>query len=441
MNWVHVDFKGTAPQIGEMEKFIRFWKKCGYDGLILEFDDRLPWRTWPGTWRRGYTDEELDLMLKMCRDNGLQVAPLIQIQGHLEWLLKHPQYAYLRENNVGNELCPLHEESMPLLKKWLAEIRERFPESEYVHLGADETWNLGTCEKCRKQDKMRIYTDHVSELCRQASAAGMTPMIWADMFWREKRPELAELLPDETILVDWQYEGVPPYPTMELLSKTGHTLAGASAALRSYWEHSYRIMTPQQSQVENCAGWYKYAKEHDMPVIVTTWGRPASTWELSSPWYAGVPAYIAGADPERWASHPWCSFIEKVAGVMVQNHFPELRKAAEEAEKLPAADELEEGARDFIVLALEHQAMQQEYNIAYYAKLSLDRVSKYVGKTEPTYSKNTTLALKKMLVEFDRWEEKARAYWKKYALQDEDEYIETHLDIFRSECLRMLSAE
>ena len=102
------------------------------------------------------------------------------------------------------------------------------------------------------------------------------------------------------------------------------------------------------------------------------------------------------------------------------------------------ADELEEAARDYIVLALEHQAIQQEYNIAYYAKLSLDRVAKYVGKTEPTYGRNTTDALKKMLDKFDEWEKKARAYWQKYTLQDVDEFIETHLGIFRDECVRML---
>ena len=36
--------------------------------------------------------------MKLSKDNNLTVMPLVQTYGHLEWLLKHKDFAHLREN-------------------------------------------------------------------------------------------------------------------------------------------------------------------------------------------------------------------------------------------------------------------------------------------------------------------------------------------------------
>ena len=113
------------------------------DGIVWEYDDRIPWQSWPGTWRGGYTIQEQRRLMDACRKLELETVPLIQIQGHLEWLLKHERYSGWRENGVSNELCPLHPEVLPRLKKWIDEITTLHPGSRFLHLGEDETWYMG----------------------------------------------------------------------------------------------------------------------------------------------------------------------------------------------------------------------------------------------------------------------------------------------------------
>lgn len=142
-NWLHLDLKGAIPSVGKLLEQLEFWKDCGYDGIVWEYDDRIPWQSWPGTWRGGYTIQEQRRLMDACRKLELETVPLIQIQGHLEWLLKHERYSGWRENGVSSELCPLHPEVLPRLKKWIDEITTLHPGSRFLHLGADETWYMG----------------------------------------------------------------------------------------------------------------------------------------------------------------------------------------------------------------------------------------------------------------------------------------------------------
>ena len=105
-NWLHLDLKGAIPSVGKLLEQLEFWKDCGYDGIVWEYDDRIPWQSWPGTWRGGYTIQEQRRLMD-ARKLELETVPLIQIQGHLEWLLKHERYSGWRENGVSSELCPL----------------------------------------------------------------------------------------------------------------------------------------------------------------------------------------------------------------------------------------------------------------------------------------------------------------------------------------------
>jgi len=153
-NWLHLDLKGAVPAVGKLLEHLRYFKECGYNGIVWEYDDRISWRSFPNTWRGGYSADDQRRLMEACRELGLEVVPLIQVMGHLEWLLKHEEYSDWRENGVGSELCPLHPEVQPRLKSWIDEVIELHPGSRFIHLGADETMYIGSCEKCRTRNKM-----------------------------------------------------------------------------------------------------------------------------------------------------------------------------------------------------------------------------------------------------------------------------------------------
>ena len=275
-NFIHFDFKGALPDTAGFCKLLEYFKKCSFDGVVLEYDDRIPWETWPGTWRKGYSLNELKQILTHAAKLQLEVIPLIQIQGHLEWLLKHDAYRHLREMpEVGSEICPQHEEIETTWKKWIDEAAELHPGCRYIHLGGDETWYAGLCPKCSAVGKMQVYIEHASRMCHYALSKNLRPMLWADMFWRENCMDLAAQLPEGTVLIDWQYDGIPPFNSTLKLLKTKHQIMGSTGITTGYWEHCMRLAGNFQERFNNISGWKLWAEQNDISLIHTIWARGA----------------------------------------------------------------------------------------------------------------------------------------------------------------------
>ena len=432
-NWLHLDLKGAIPSLRKMKEQLAWFKKAGFNGIVWEYDDRIPWKSWNGTWRKGYTAEEMNELHQECRKLGLEIIPLIQILGHLEWLLKYPEYQHLKENNSSSDICPQHPETEPLLRKWILEVIEMHPDSRFIHLGADETWHLGTCPICSEADKMELYVEHVSKMCNLVMEYGKRPIIWADVFYREKRSELFEKLPEGTILSDWQYSGVPPYPTSEFLLKGKHELIGASGAMIGWWEHCMHIMSEPQGRIDNVTGWRRWGKENGVGVIHTTWTRGASLWNIYGCWLGALPAYIAAGDPEAWEKHPWNETIRKISPIIVRNQIDELETAIALCENLSAENEIEAEAKRWMILALRYQRIQQELQIHRSTRRIIEEVSKFVGKDSSMFQHDCVDPFLNLLPKADQWELDARQFWKDNELSDEEEFMATHIGLIKRE--------
>lgn len=439
-NWLHLDLKGAIPSVRIMKKQLAYFKQCGFNGIVWEYDDRIPWKSWENTWRPGYTLDEVKELHESCRGLGLEIVPLIQIQGHLEWVLKQPAYAYLSENNSSSEICPLNPDSFPLIKNWIREVLELHPDSKFIHLGADETWFLGTCPECSKQDKIQVYLNHVSKVCQFVLDQGRIPLIWADVFQRENRTEAAGSLPQGTILVDWQYSDTPPYPGTKILLESGHEVMGASGAMIGWWEHCLQVMSEFQSRIDNVTGWNKWAEDHASGVIHTTWTRGASLWNIYGYWLGALPAFIAAGNPEAWAKHPWNSFIRKLSEVIKGNQIDKLQAILPEIAKLPAANEIEEQSKNWIHLAIRYQELQQEFQIHRATRRIITETSKFVGFDSSMFRHDCVQPLEALLPKLDLWEQDARKFWKENELSEEEEFMATHIGLIRrdvQDCLKM----
>ena len=439
-NWLHLDLKGAIPSCRKMKEQLAYFKHCGFNGIVWEYDDRIPWKSWNNTWRKGYTLEELRELHGTCRELGLEIIPLIQIQGHLEWILKQKESAFLSENNSSSEICPLNPKAFPLLQSWIREVMELHPDSKYIHLGADETWHLGTCPECSKHDKIKLYLDHVSKVCHFVLEHGRIPLIWADVFQRENRTEEAQKLPEGTVLVDWQYTGTPPYPGTEILLKSGHDVMGASGAMIGWWEHCLQVMSEFQGRIDNVTGWNEWAKIHRSGVIHTTWTRGATLWNIYGNWFGALPAFIAAGDPEKWEKHPWNSFIRKLSDVIKGNQIDQLQSILEEIADLPAADGIELQAKNWITLAVRYQRLQQEFQIHRATRRIITETSKFVGFDSSMFQHDCVAPLEKLLPQLDQWEKDARSFWNENELSEEDEFMATHIALIRKDvidCLNM----
>lgn len=436
-NWLHLDFKGAMPTKKKLLKWLEFFKGCGFSGIIFELDCRYEWETWNGAGSPLFNRNDIREILDKCRSLGLKAAPLIQIHGHLEWILKSEKYSYLKEDGHVNELCPNHKDSGAFIKRWIDEAASLFPDAEIIHLGADETWNLGSCLKCKKaitkdpaKGKMGVYIRHASEMCSYAISKGLQPLIWADMFWREKCIELSSLLPPGTVLVDWQYTGNAPFATSAELMKSGLSVWGASAIRCSWYEHFHQAMQPPMHRIDNVMSWNSWAAKNKSSVIHTTWGRPGNMWNLYPPWHELIPVFMAAGNPEKWKTHHWRPFIEELSPAMVRCWPHELEKLLEKIDAVECRNEFEKEAVRWWKLGLKYNLLEKEFHLRATGEKFSAVTFKYVGRDESMHERYFVEPLKKFHKDLKQWERDTAKFWKDNELSDMKEYLEERKAIF-----------
>ncbi|MFA5863918.1 MAG: family 20 glycosylhydrolase [Phycisphaerae bacterium] len=148
---------------------------------------------------------DLKWFLQLCRNHHITVIPKVPLLGHMEWLLQWPWWSHLQENADRREICPTHPEVPIFVSKLLKEVLQIFPDAPCIHLGGDESFSLGTCQRCLDtgKTKSRIYLDHYLPLIQQVQAAGRRPMIYGDMILGH--PEIMDNLPRSLVICDWDY--------------------------------------------------------------------------------------------------------------------------------------------------------------------------------------------------------------------------------------------
>lgn len=151
-------------------------------------------------------------MLVYARKSGLEVIPLVQTFGHLEFALKLPEFRHFRELSAfPQEICPSNPDAFRVLVRELIEqVMSLHPTAKWLHIGCDEVFHLAACARCtsRKLDsrysvavmvshrlpvlaaviqgvlsRRLLFTEHVIRVARfvRGRYPGVTPLVWDDM--------------------------------------------------------------------------------------------------------------------------------------------------------------------------------------------------------------------------------------------------------------------
>lgn len=189
---VHLDLKGAPPKLNYLEQLFPLLSSLGATGLLVEYEDTLPYsgELSPLACRSAYSTDDINNLQSAAAHNNLVVIPLIQTLGHMEFVLKHDKFRGLREvEQYPNALCPSNAESFNIITKIVEENVLLHPNINYLHIGADEVWHLGVCEKCREQMELNKWSTgdlylawlrkvsmHIKEKFPQ-----LTLIVWDDM--------------------------------------------------------------------------------------------------------------------------------------------------------------------------------------------------------------------------------------------------------------------
>ncbi len=212
---IHLDLKGGMAPVSYWQEAIRLLAGMKINAVLIEYEDKFPFTSHPDIVGPGaFTRAELDALLATARDHFVEVIPLLQCLGHVEYILRHPAYAALRESGDLTQFCPEHPGSLPLYYELADEMLAAHPGCRNFHLGADEAWLLGDCPRCRAavaaRGKLDLYLRHVNQAAARVRAHGARPIIWDDMIQRNLESNSLAALPQDIVLCDWFYSQRSP---------------------------------------------------------------------------------------------------------------------------------------------------------------------------------------------------------------------------------------
>lgn len=207
----HLDLKGIQYRPDYYLSYFQNLKHLDYDAVLVEYENVFPFQTASVSirseevWSSGF----LAKFLKIAAAAEIEVIPLQQCLGHLEYAFQQPENQ--RHSIPGGELRNLdvtQPEARQWLKRLLVEMLEAHPASRFIHLGMDEAFDFGVCAEAVGQEPLGLFLDYLEELCAVCESHGKTPLIWSDMLEDHIAPEnIARLLSfrDRIILVPWNY--------------------------------------------------------------------------------------------------------------------------------------------------------------------------------------------------------------------------------------------
>ncbi|XP_029432113.1 hexosaminidase D-like [Rhinatrema bivittatum] len=217
MRLVHLDLKGAAPKLSYMKQIFPLLAKLGANGLLIEYEDMFPYREELEVLRSpyAYSEEDIETIQHLAEINRLEVVPLVQTFGHMEFVLKHDKFRHLREvEKYPNSLNPHSPETLPLVKALLAQVMDKHKKSAWLHIGADEVYHLGEGQDSKnwinsnKGDLGKMYLNHLKEVVSfiRNQYPGLQTLIWDDMLRKLEVETIRESgITESTSPVLWIY--------------------------------------------------------------------------------------------------------------------------------------------------------------------------------------------------------------------------------------------
>ncbi|MGB0080756.1 MAG: beta-N-acetylhexosaminidase [Terracidiphilus sp.] len=151
------------------------------------------------------TPAEAAELVTYARQYHVTIIPEQEAFGHLHHVLKYELYQDLAETPHGHVLAPGQDGTLPLIKDWFTQIAQEFP-SPFIHIGADETFDLGagrTHEAVEQKGYGPVYVDFLKQIHDELAPLNRRLLFWGDI--GDANPDAVSALPKDMIAVPWSY--------------------------------------------------------------------------------------------------------------------------------------------------------------------------------------------------------------------------------------------
>ena len=145
--WMYDLAREQAPNLSHLRRIFQLTRGAGYTHIGLYLEHRFAYPSAP--WAHGAQCLTPD-MVRTLRSEfpDLQIVPFLNLLGHFKGMFQTERgKRFAEERMKGLQACPSNPEFVELASRLLDDALEIF-DSEIIHIGGDETYQLGRCPRC-----------------------------------------------------------------------------------------------------------------------------------------------------------------------------------------------------------------------------------------------------------------------------------------------------
>jgi N-acetyl-beta-hexosaminidase len=234
-----------VPSPSKIDSFIRFIRNemvpRKVNNLVLRVDYNYAYTSHPElVGPNVLTRENAKKILSVCKENGIQIVPLVNLFGHQSWASKagkllevYPQfdetpgiklpaeYKWPNEDSLYcKSYCPLHPDVHNVVFDLADEICEVF-EATAFHAGMDEVFYIAdkNCPRCKGKDRSELFAGEVNKIRDHLAKKNRRLWIWGDRLiegnvsglgiWEASGNDThraIDMVKKDVVICDWHYE-------------------------------------------------------------------------------------------------------------------------------------------------------------------------------------------------------------------------------------------
>ncbi|XP_078274001.1 hexosaminidase D-like isoform X2 [Rhinoraja longicauda] len=294
MRVVHLDLKGAPPKLAYLKQIFPLLSRIGVNGILMEYEDAFPYSDNLEILKSTYafSSADIDEIQQLAESNNLEIIPLVQTFGHLEFVLKHAKYRHLREvGKYPNSINPHLPESLNLVKEMLSQILAKHRKSTWLHIGADEVFHLGESTESKqwinegRGDLEQIFLKHIKEVVYFVvkKYPGLKLLMWDDMLRKIRNKIIIETgIAEHITPMMWFYQ-----PNFDVVKAEQLLAKYLDSGFKSIWFASAfkgttgvsQVMTPIKNHLENHLQWLLVIKSMSMFPSLHFQGLALTGWQ------------------------------------------------------------------------------------------------------------------------------------------------------------------
>ena len=215
--------RGQVSKLKNFKKIIRNIARYKMNVYMPYLEDMIQFPQYPeiGKNRGALSPEEVKELVAYAKKYFIEVIPIFQTLGHFENILTQKKFLKYAEFPGSASLNVSSDSTYIFLESMLKEVFKLFP-SEYFHIGADESFDVGLGKSkylVKKYGIAKVYANYYKKIYSICKKYGKKVMMYGDIILTH--PKILKMIPKDITIVDWNYKPAFDYPSTQTFKDAG----------------------------------------------------------------------------------------------------------------------------------------------------------------------------------------------------------------------------